>query len=411
MVARLFFMLVFKMTKRNILSYLMISLVTAVSAQDIIVKKNGVTILSKVIEIGTSEVKYKKWTNQSGPSYTIAISDLLAINYENGEKDTFDDVVDTPATGVAKLLSISPDKRNDELIAIYNRTYEPGPKIKGKGKEAGEVLVIFGVTQSSKMSNKDIEMTFESKIIPAPSMKEYSQAVFYVTLKNKSSRTLYIDRGNCFRIEPNGEYLCYYSPTEQTTVTSGGTTGMGLSMGSVADVLNIGGTVGTLAYGTSAFGTKQHSVSTTFLEQRFLAIPPGGQRHLTERKWIKLKSGNLLLDAEWKLDGISEKPKFRENIGKVIIGNPKIYEETEAPTATKYIITYSTTENFSTYSTLDVQLFVKEVIGVKSWFFTDAKRIIEKPEKYLLGSDKNTLFGFYYYDKKTSEVETDFFTF
>lgn len=34
------------------------------SAQDVIVKKDGSTILSKVIEIGTTEVKYKKWNNQ-----------------------------------------------------------------------------------------------------------------------------------------------------------------------------------------------------------------------------------------------------------------------------------------------------------------------------------------------------------
>lgn len=400
--------------KRNLLSYLMILFVPiGMSAQDVIVKKDGSTIMSKVIEVGTSEVKYKKWTNQSGPTYVIAIGDLLAINYENGDKDTFDAVDNTPVTGKARLLPVLADHRNNDLIALYNRTYEPGPKIKGKGKEAGEVLVIFGVTQSSKMSNKDIEMTFESKIIQGP--KFYLTApVFYVTLKNKSSRTLYIDRGNCFRINPSGEYLCYYSPTEQTTVTSGGTTGMGLSLGSVADVLNIGGAVGTLAYGTSMFGAKQHSVSTTYMEQRFLAIPPGGQRHLTERKWIKLKSGNILADAEWELDGVSEEPKYvREDIGKIIIGMPKIYEEAEAPAATKYIITYSNSEDFSTYSTLEVQLFVKEVIGVKNWFLADEETIIEKPEKYLLGSDKNTLFGLYYYDKEgteaASEAEADFF--
>ncbi|MDO5474708.1 MAG: hypothetical protein Q4F22_06385 [Phascolarctobacterium sp.] len=400
---------------KRLLSFLMVYIVSvSIFAQDVIVKKDGSTIMGKVIEIGTSEIKYKKWTNQSGPTYAIAVSDLFAINYENGDKDTFDAVENTPVTGKARLLPVLADHRNNDLIALYNRTYEPGPKIKGKGKEAGQVLVIFGVTKSSKMSNKDIEMTFESKIIPAPSMKECSQAVFYVTLKNKSSRTLYVDRGNSFRVNPGGDYLCYYSPTEQTTVTSGGTNGMGLSLGSVAGILNIGGTVGTLAYGTSVFGAKQHSVSTTYIEQRFLAIPPGGQRYLTERKWIKLKPGNILVDAVWELDGVSEEPKYvREDIEKIIIGKPKIYEEAEAPTATKYIITYSNTEDFSTYSTLDVQLFVKEVIGVKNWFLADEETIIEKPEKYLLGSDKNTLFGLYYYDKEgteaASEAEADFF--
>ena len=66
-----------------------------VSAQDVIVKKDGSTILSKVIEIGTAEIKYKKWNNQNGPNYTISKSEVQAINYENGDKETFGEEVVT----------------------------------------------------------------------------------------------------------------------------------------------------------------------------------------------------------------------------------------------------------------------------------------------------------------------------
>lgn len=58
-------------------------------AQDIIVQNNGNTILSKVIEIGSTEVKYKKFSNLNGPTYTIAKAEILVINYENGEKESF----------------------------------------------------------------------------------------------------------------------------------------------------------------------------------------------------------------------------------------------------------------------------------------------------------------------------------
>jgi len=77
--------------------FLMLFIASALSAsaQDVIVKKDGSTILSKVIEIGTTEVKYKKWNNQNGPNYTIAKSDVQAINYENGEKETFGEEVAT----------------------------------------------------------------------------------------------------------------------------------------------------------------------------------------------------------------------------------------------------------------------------------------------------------------------------
>lgn len=63
--------------------------VTFASAQDVIVKKDGTKIESKVMEVGESEVKYKKYSNQNGPLYTISTRDLQCINYEDGSKDTF----------------------------------------------------------------------------------------------------------------------------------------------------------------------------------------------------------------------------------------------------------------------------------------------------------------------------------
>ena len=61
----------------------------SVSAQDVIVKKDGSTILSKVLEVGQDVIKYKKFDNLDGPTYTIQKSELQSINYQNGAKDTF----------------------------------------------------------------------------------------------------------------------------------------------------------------------------------------------------------------------------------------------------------------------------------------------------------------------------------
>lgn len=54
-------------------------------AQDVIVKKDGTTIQSKVMEINGNEIRYKKWSNQDGPMYTISRSEVNSINYQNGE--------------------------------------------------------------------------------------------------------------------------------------------------------------------------------------------------------------------------------------------------------------------------------------------------------------------------------------
>lgn len=78
---------------KRVLLFLMLLSATSVFAQDVIVKKDGSTILSKVVEVGSTEVKYKKFSNQNGPTYTITKAEIQAINYENGEKDTFSDAV------------------------------------------------------------------------------------------------------------------------------------------------------------------------------------------------------------------------------------------------------------------------------------------------------------------------------
>ncbi len=74
---------------KHLLVLLFLLCSASVSAQDVIVKKNGSTILSKVLEVGQEEIKYKKYDNLDGPTYTIQKSELQAINYQNGAKDTF----------------------------------------------------------------------------------------------------------------------------------------------------------------------------------------------------------------------------------------------------------------------------------------------------------------------------------
>jgi hypothetical protein len=56
-------------------------------SQDNIIKRNGEEIRSKVLEIGISEIKYKKFENIEGPTYTIAKSDVFMIKYENGTSE------------------------------------------------------------------------------------------------------------------------------------------------------------------------------------------------------------------------------------------------------------------------------------------------------------------------------------
>lgn len=105
---------------RNFILLMMLFASTlSASAQDVIVKKDGSTILSKVIEIGTTEVKYKKWNNPNGPNYTIPLSDIQNINFENGEMETFgNEVVTQPQQ---QLNNIDYQSQMAESMAASNR--------------------------------------------------------------------------------------------------------------------------------------------------------------------------------------------------------------------------------------------------------------------------------------------------
>ena len=63
-----------------------------IKAQDTLSMRSGENILVKVIEVGTSEVKYKKLDNLSGPIFSILKSDLLIVKYENGIQEDFSSI-------------------------------------------------------------------------------------------------------------------------------------------------------------------------------------------------------------------------------------------------------------------------------------------------------------------------------
>lgn len=59
---------------------------TSIFAQDVIVKKDGSTIVCRVVELTSSEITYKKWGDLNGSNYVMNRSDASAINYQNGKK-------------------------------------------------------------------------------------------------------------------------------------------------------------------------------------------------------------------------------------------------------------------------------------------------------------------------------------
>jgi hypothetical protein len=84
---------------KNILTILTISLIIIqANAQDVITKKNSDDIKAKVLEVTTTEIKYKRFEDVNGPTFSLLKSEVLMVRYENGSKDVFNDKQSSSST-------------------------------------------------------------------------------------------------------------------------------------------------------------------------------------------------------------------------------------------------------------------------------------------------------------------------
>ena len=144
----------------SILLCLCVSIVAM--AQDVIVKKDGSTIISKVLEISDAQIKYKTHDNQSGPTYTISSSEVLRINYPNGssytpsnnqqtvqeeQKVTFEEIDEPIGQRVSdeELLKMWRMNGNNMDYKKWEKTLKKGKTIRNIGWIYGCGLAVSGV--------------------------------------------------------------------------------------------------------------------------------------------------------------------------------------------------------------------------------------------------------------------------
>lgn len=128
---------------------------TALS-QDVILKKDNTTILSKVIEITNAEIKYKKWSNQDGPTYSISRSDVTRINFQNGDVESFTSKVmstPTPQQNVTTYPSVQTPPMQTQTEP--EKTQSPYARGRVQFSLNGGIAIPmgdFGVTDNNKPS-------------------------------------------------------------------------------------------------------------------------------------------------------------------------------------------------------------------------------------------------------------------
>lgn len=367
-------------TSKNkpILTLLLIFLVfTKVSfAQDIIVLKDGSTILSKIIEIGVSEIKYKKWSNIEGPDYVLLKNDILSINYPNGDRDIFGDSQEKRAVSVNEevnnitdlIKENIPDSKNKLLIDRYNEKISL-KESKIKNKIANYGMCKYGVLQNSVLSSNDLEIQIER-------LPEDNYCCQYgISIKNKTNNTMYIDLGNSFKTSSNGEYQAYYDNSKQISITKGSGNGVALGLGSVANAFNVGGFIGTLAQGVSIGKESENSTSISYSKQRVIAIPPLGKCFLSEHEQVE-NNGHL----EFLSHGEQYSIKLKRGLVKK--GESLSFTEDDSPWKQVYMITYSYNEKFTDYTNVEFGIYVQQIFGkdyISRFFYDkDSKNIVKE---------------------------------
>ena len=383
------------MKKQIVLTMLSLAALN-VAAQDVVVKKDGSTILAKVLEVNQDNIKYKKFSNQNGPTYTINLSDVMSVNYENGEKEDFNNssIMNNANQGnEAKEIIKDAAPNNSELLNLYAKDYHLNPSYKLKDKETSFGIAFLSFSNSSILSNDEIEIYLERDLTQHPdntmfgtfnaNLKSSPLFRYDIVFKNKTSKIIYVDLANCFRTTNLGVSYCYYSSdivTENKQSTSGGS----FNLGGITNAAGIGGVAGSLANATTVGKSNSTSLSKTHINQRILQIPPKGKvclskfEYVTEKKATSLSFGiyELINQGEEfffsdQVDRVTNSLKLESKVLPLKIGSVKMGEERrfnidDSPFVVNYHLVYSTKEDFSTYSVLSPMLYINKIIGLKN---------------------------------------------
>ena len=128
----------------------LVSALTA-SAQDVIVKTDGSTVLCKVVEVNGSAVVYLKWSDLEGPRYAIERSQISTVNYQDGRQDKMN-AQTTNAYSPNNQQTGNWNYNDNSLLALdktrntTNPIYKKIKRLKTIGWTAGTALIVGGAS-------------------------------------------------------------------------------------------------------------------------------------------------------------------------------------------------------------------------------------------------------------------------
>ena len=216
------------------------------------------------------------------------------------------------------MVFAAPDKNNQKVVKRYNCYSHRGYYSVQSARAVG-FTAVFGVKKNSIMSTDDAEVNVVKRWVQDAAVDDMENRMYFVEIKNKSDQTLYIDKSHCYRVYHNGKKYCYYDPERDDT-------------------------------------SQIH---------RIIAIPPHGKKNLSDyratlikkKKYSELKIIDYPEDFHWdaKVAGVCE--------GFLGDYEVRLFTEDKSPYYRTFVIAYSKDEDFSTYSLLTINFYMRQLIG------------------------------------------------
>ena len=132
---------------KQVLALLFVLCSVSAWAQDVIVKRDGSTIVCRVVEVKGTEIIYKKWGDLEGSNYVMEKSAASVINYENGKRENFSKAESLYAPGNQNDGS---QQMNDRALLMIDRVEHVTPqkvkKLKRIGWIGGGIFLASSVT-------------------------------------------------------------------------------------------------------------------------------------------------------------------------------------------------------------------------------------------------------------------------
>lgn len=124
-------------------------------AQDLIVTKDAKKIDAKILEVSTSEIRYKEQDNLDGPVFVLRVDEINCIIYANGKVVLYNKPVDEAAERAKQAEALAKANQIGSLFGSYGS---------GEAGQKGNPLGRPGYGNSWSMAGRSIKGT-----LPQPS--------------------------------------------------------------------------------------------------------------------------------------------------------------------------------------------------------------------------------------------------